>query len=78
MKQEENIGNEVKTLREFTYVGDTVSGSGGCEASVTARTKFGLVWLPEYGELLCGRRFPGWMKGVAYKSTVWPAILYGS
>ena len=38
MKQEENIC-EVETLREFTYLGDSVSAGGGCKADVTARTR---------------------------------------
>ena len=37
--QEENLCDEVETVREFTYVGDRVSAGGGCEAAVTARTR---------------------------------------
>ena len=35
--------DEVETVREFTYLGDSVSEDGGCEAAVTARTRYGLV-----------------------------------
>ena len=33
--------DEVETLREFTYLGDRVSAGGGCETTVTARTRSG-------------------------------------
>ena len=32
--------NEMYTVREFAYVSDTVTSTGGCEAAVTARTRF--------------------------------------
>ena len=38
MEQEERLCNEVETVREFTYLGDSVSVGRGCEAAVTART----------------------------------------
>ena len=62
---------------EFTYLGDSVSAGGGCEAVVTARTR--CRWLKFWwcGELLYGR-FPLKLKGAVYKSYVRPAILYGS
>ena len=43
VEQEEKLCNEVETVREFAYLGDRVSTSGGCEASVTSRTRFGWV-----------------------------------
>ena len=33
----------METVREFTYLGDRVSSGGGCEATVTAKTRYG--WL---------------------------------
>ena len=65
-------------LNEFTYLGYRVGAGGGCEATVTARTRRGWVKLRECGELLHGRRFHLKQKGAAYKSYVRPAILYGS
>ena len=53
----------MKTVSEFTYLGDRVSASGGCEAAVTAITGCGLVKVRECGELLYGRRFPLKLKG---------------
>ena len=68
--------DEVETVCELTYLGDSVCASGGCVAAVTTRTRFGLVKFRECGELLYGRRFPLELKGAVYKSYVWPAILY--
>ena len=44
--------DEIKTVREFTYLGDRVSADGGCEAAVTARTRCGLAKFSEFGELI--------------------------
>ena len=52
VEQEENLCDEVETVSEFTYLGERVSASGGCEAAVTARTRCGWVRLRECGELL--------------------------
>ena len=57
VEQEEKLCDEVKTAREFTYLGDRVSASGGCEAAVTVRTRCGWVMHRECSELLYGRRF---------------------
>ena len=38
VEQEEKLCDEVETVGEFTYLGDSVSAGGGCEAAVTART----------------------------------------
>ena len=78
MEQEENLCDEVETVSEFTYIGDRVSASGGCEAAVTAITRCGWVKFRECGELLYGRMFPLKLKGGVYKSYIRPAILYGS
>ena len=55
-----------------------VNAGGGCKAAVTARTRCGWVKFRECSELLYGRRFPLWLKGVVCNSYVRPAILYGS
>ena len=41
MEQEEKLCDEVETVMEFTYLGDSVSAGGGYEAAVTARTRCG-------------------------------------
>ena len=76
--EEVKLCDEVETVNEFTYYGDRVGASGGCEAAVTARTRCGWVKFMGCGELLHGRRFPLKLKGAVYKSYVRPAILYGS
>ena len=63
---------------KFTYLGDTVSAGGGCEAAVTARTRYWWAMFKNCGELLYGRRFPLMLKGAVYKSYIRPAILHGS
>ena len=78
MEQEVKLCDEVETVCEFTYLGDRVSASGGCEAAVTARTRCVWVKLRELCKLLHGRRFPVRLKGDVYESYVRPAILYGS
>ena len=55
MEQEEKLCDVVETVREFTYLGDRVSASGGCEAVVTARKRCGCVKFKECDELLYGR-----------------------
>ena len=70
MEQEEKLCDEVKTVSEFTYLGEMVNAGGGCEAAVTARTRCGWVKPRECGELLHGRRFPLKQKGAVHKSYV--------
>ena len=39
MEQGKKVCDKVKTVRQFTYLGDWVSAGGGCEAAVTDRTR---------------------------------------
>ena len=78
VEQEVKLCDAVKTVREFTCLGDRVSAGGGCEAAVTARTTCGWVDFRDCGELLHDRRFPLTLKGAVYRSYVSLAILYGS
>ena len=77
-EQEEKLRDEVKTVSEFTCLGDRVSAGGGCEAAVSARTRCGWAKHRKCGELLYGRRFPLRLKGAVHNSYVRPAIPYGS
>ena len=77
MVHEENLFDDVETVREFTYLGDRVSAGVGCEATVTVRTRCGWIKCRECGELLYDRRFPLRLKGDVYKRYMRPAILYG-
>ena len=72
VQQEEKLCDEVETVRDFIYLGDTVSAGGGCEAAVTTRTRCWWVNFRECGELMY-RRFSLWLKASVYKSYVRPA-----
>ena len=78
MDQEVKLCNEVKTVSEFTYLGDRLSVGGGCEAAMTAKTRRGWDKSRKCGVLLCGRKFPLKLQGAVYKSYVRPTILHGS
>ena len=78
MEQEVKLCDEVKTVSEFTYLDDSVSAGGGCEAVVTARTRWGWGRHRDCGELLHGKRFPLKLKGTVHKSYVRPTILHRS
>ena len=73
-KQETKNDEHVSVL----LPGDRVNAGGGCEAAVTARTRYGWVKLRECGDLLYCRGFAQRFKGAVYMSYVRPAILYGS
>ena len=45
--------DEVKTVKEFCYLGDRLNASEKCEAAVTERTKLGWKKFREYGEIFC-------------------------
>ena len=51
VQQEEKFCDEVETIREFTYLGDRLSTSGGYWVSVTSRKKDLCVNLSECGQL---------------------------
>ena len=78
VEQEVKLCDVVETVRESTYLGDRLSAGGGCDAAVTARTRYGWVKIRECGKLLYGGRFPPMQKVAVDKSYVRPAILYGS
>ena len=62
----QKLCDKVETMNGFCYFGDRIKSSGGCEATVTARVKIGLVRFRECGELLLGNRFPLTIKGKVY------------
>ena len=67
--QDEKLCDEMETVRKFTYLGDRVSASGGCEeAAVTVRTRSASVKLMECVEVLCRKIFLLNLKGPVYKS----------
>ena len=78
MDSVEELCEEVETVRGFCYLGNRVNAGGGCEAAVTARARIGWVKFRECGELLYSKSFSLKPKGMAYRSCVRSAMLYGS
>ena len=74
----EQLCEEVETVRGFSYLGDRVNASGGCEAAVTARARIGWVKFRECGKLLNSKRFSLKVKGMVYQSYVSVVMLHGS
>ena len=74
----EDLREEVETVRGSCYFGNRVNASGGDEAAVTARARFGWMKFKECGELLNSTRFSLKMKGIVYRSCARSAMLYGS
>ena len=74
----EKLHDDVKTVIEFSYLGDRISSGGGCVAAVTSRTRLGWVKFRECQDLLCGKKFPLRIKGIGYKSCVRSTMLHGS
>ena len=72
--QKEKLFDDVKTVAEFSYVGNTIKSGGGCVAAVTSRTRLGWVKFRECQDFLCRKK----IKGIVHKSCVRSAILYGS
>ena len=68
----------METVSKFSYLGDRLNATGGCETAVTARSKIGWVKFRICSEILKGRRFSLKIKGKVYKSCVRSAMLYGS
>jgi len=66
----------VEAVIEFSYLGDKLNATGGCEVTVTARTRIGWMKFRECSELFKDKRFSLKMKGKIYKSCVRSAILY--
>ena len=75
---DEKLCDGVETVSKFTYLGDRLNATGGCETAVTARSRIGWMKLRKCSEILKGRRFSLKMKGKIYKSCVRSAMLYGS
>ena len=75
---DEKLCDGVETVSKFTYQGDRLNSTGGCETAVTARSRIGWMKFRECSEIHKGRRFSLKMKGKIYKSCVRSAMLYGS
>ena len=71
-------GTGMETVSKFTYLGNRLNATGGCETAVTAKSRIDWIKFRECIEILKGRRFLLKFKGMVYKSCVRPAMLYGS
>ena len=76
VEPEVKLCDDVEAVGEFTYLSDRVNAGGGCEATVTARTRCWWFKPWECDELLHGRRFHLDLKGAVHKNNVKPAIMY--
>ena len=75
---DEKLCDGVETASKFTYLGDRLNTTGGCETAVTVKSRIGWIKFRECCKILKGRRFSLKMKEKVYKSCVRSAMLYGS
>ena len=76
---DEKLCDGVETVTsKFTYLGDRLNATGGCETAVTARSRIGWINFRHCSKILKGGRLSLKMKGKVYKSCVRSAMLYGS
>ena len=73
----EKLCDGVETVSKFTYLGDRLNATDGCETAVTARSRIGWIKFMECSEILKGRRFSLKTKGKG-KSCVRSVMLYRS
>ena len=55
-KQQEVMCDEVETVKGFSNLGNRLNVSGGCKATVTARTRLGWKKFRKCGKILFGKR----------------------
>ena len=75
---DEILCDSVKTETKFSYLGDRLIATGGCETAVIAWTKIGWVKFTKRSEIFKGKRFWLKMKEVYKSCGVRSAMLYGS
>ena len=75
---DEKLCDGVETVSKFTYLGDRLNATGGCETTVTARSRIGWMKFRECSKILKGRKFSLKMKGKIYKSCIRSTMLYES
>ena len=54
--QKEKLQDDVEKLIDFSYLGDRINSGGGCEATVTSRTRLGWATYRECQDLLCRKK----------------------
>ena len=56
--QKAKLHDYVKTVTEFSYLGDRINSGGGCVAAIVSRTRLGWEMLRECQDSLCRKKFP--------------------
>ena len=64
-------------MKNFNYLGLTVSSDGRCEEEVKIRIQAGWMSWKKVSGVLCNRKLSARVKGKMYKGVVRPAMLYG-
>ena len=70
-------GENVKTVKNFKYLGSTLSSDGRYEEEVRRTIQAGWMSWKKLSGVLCDRKLSARVKGKMYKSAVRPATLYG-
>ena len=70
-------GENVKRVKNFNYLGSTLSSDGRCEEEVRRRIQAGWMSWKKVSGVLWDKKLSARVKGKMYKSVVRPAMLYG-
>ena len=68
----------LKRVKEFKYLGSTISEDGGLDAEITHRIKAGWKNWKKMSGVLCNKRIGIKLKGKVHKTVVKPAMMYGA
>ena len=71
-------GDKLDVVPEFCYLGDMISGGGGCELAVSTRCKCAWGKFRQLLPILTNRHFPYLARGRAYSACVRSVMLHGS
>ena len=75
---DEILHDGVETVSKFSYLGDKLNATTGCETALTSRTRIGWMKFKESSEILKDKGFFLKLKGKVCKSCLRSAMLYGS
>ena len=70
-------GDVVQRMKNFKYLGSTVSSDGRCDEEVRRRIQAGWMSWKKVFEVVCNRKLSAKVKGKIYQNVVRPAMLYG-
>ena len=68
--------DEVKRVKNFKYLGSTVSGDGRCEEEVRRRIQAGWMSWKKVSGVVCDRKLSAEVKSKMYQSVIRPAMIY--